>query len=48
MILRATHTNRHPELVSGSIPLSVSLACVAQWMLKQVQHDVMNDKMTSQ
>lgn len=31
---------RHPELVSGPIYPLYSPACVARWMLKQVQHDV--------
>jgi len=31
--------NRHPELVSGSIPPSATEVPAARWMLKQVQHD---------
>jgi hypothetical protein len=30
---------RHPELGSGSISPLYPSACVARWMLKQVQHD---------
>jgi hypothetical protein len=30
--------DRHPELVSGSIP-NLAFALAARWMLKQVQHD---------
>ncbi len=33
----AFNSNRHPELVSGSI--GSSSREVATWMLKQVQHD---------
>jgi hypothetical protein len=32
---------RHPELVSGSKPKTPSFAFAA-WMLKQVQHDIID------
>jgi hypothetical protein len=31
--------NRHPELVSGSMPPIAHWIGVAEWMLNQVQHD---------
>jgi|LauGreDrversion4_2_1035121.scaffolds.fasta_scaffold19272_2 hypothetical protein len=40
MIHPIINVRRHPELVSGSISSLVPSACVARWMLKQVQHDV--------
>lgn len=30
---------RHPEHVSGSIARLCPFLCVAQWMLKPIQHD---------
>jgi hypothetical protein len=39
MSISHSHNLRHPELVSGSISPQKPLAEIAEWMLKQVQHD---------
>ena len=37
MLMRAT--NRHPELVLGSMPRLTNMVGVEEWVLKQVQQD---------
>jgi hypothetical protein len=39
--------NRQPELVSGSIAQQLAFALVERWILKQVQHDVVIQVITT-